>query len=179
MRTPFAILCLGLMVSPALAVETSQSDSFNGGPWKIATTYDGNKFDNCTMSRTLPDVDVTFVQTGDGLSLILHSKKWKLDRGKVYKVRLSAGAGSVDAKALAERKSVTITLTDAAFNKHLRFANLLDIRGAAETIPVPLNGSDAAFARLDRCFNKNSERAETNPFATREANPFVAAGRSP
>lgn len=165
MRTAPAILCLALIASPALAEEAVQSRSVSVGPWEIATTYNGKKFDNCIMTRTSGDVDVSLIRTRDGLSLLLHSEKWKLERGKMYAVRLSAGSRSMGADALAETRSVTITLTDSTFNRHLRTANVLKVHGAGATIPVPLNQSAAALARLDLCFDRNSqESAETNPF---------------
>ena len=40
--------------------------------------------------------------------------KWKLERGKGYTIRLMAGSRSVEAKALAESKAVTIALADRA-----------------------------------------------------------------
>ena len=100
------------------------------------------------------------------------SQKWSLERGKVYSVRLSAGSQSVEAKALAETKGVTITLADPPFNEKLRVANLLEVRGEGATIRVPLDTSAAALARLDLCFEKNG-------LAGPETNPFVAPIRKP
>jgi hypothetical protein len=166
MRTVSAIACVALLASPAFAKKNQESETVTVGPWKIATTYNGDKFENCVMRRTSANVDISFVQTRDGLSLLLHSQKWKLDRGKVYSVRLSAGRRSLDAKALAEMRGVTITLTGSAFNKELAIANRLNVHGASATVRVPLNGSAAALRRLDQCFNKNGrESADTNPFA--------------
>lgn len=97
------------------------------------------------MSRMFEDVDTSFVRTGDGL--------------------LAAGSQTIDAKALAETKGVTITLADQTFNSHLRVASLLEVRGEGATIRVPLDKSEAALARLDLCFEKNGlEGPETNPF---------------
>jgi hypothetical protein len=104
--------------------------------------------------------------------LLLDSPKWKLDRGKAYSVRLVAGAQSVEAKALAETKAVTITLADRPFNGKLRSATVLDVRGEGATLRVPLDGSSAAFERLETCFEKNSrESAETNPFIVPDRKP--------
>jgi hypothetical protein len=172
MQTARMIICFALLTSPVFAHEIPESASVSIGPWKIATTYKADKFENCIMSRTFADVEISFVRTGDGLSLLLDSQKWKLDRGKVYSVRLSAGSRSVEAKALAETKGVTITLTDPAFNRHLRGANQLKVHGAGATIRVPLNKSAAALARLDLCLQKNG-------LESRETNPFVAPARKP
>jgi hypothetical protein len=81
------------------------------------------------MTRAFADVGISFVRTRDGLSLLLDSQKWTLERGKVYSVRLTAGSQSIEAKALAETKGVTITLADQPFNEKLRVANLLEVRG--------------------------------------------------
>jgi hypothetical protein len=117
-------------------------------------SYKAEKFDNCTMSRTVGDLGISFVQTQDGLLLLLESPKWKLERGKAYSVRLIAGSQSVDAKALAETKGVTIALADRPFNGELRSANALDVRGEGTTLRVPLDKSATAFDRLEICFEK-------------------------
>jgi hypothetical protein len=161
---------LTLLTSSVLAQQPQESVSV--GPWEIATTYKADKFDNCTMTRTLEGVGISFVRTKDGLSLLLDSQKWRLERGKVYSVRLAAGSQSVEAKALAETKGVTITLADRSFNERLRVANLLEVRGEGATIRVPLDKSAPALARLDLCFEKNG-------LAGPETNPFVAPTRKP
>ena len=149
------------------------------GPWAIATTFKANKFESCTMSRSERELGITFVRTQDGLLVILDSPKWKLDRGKAYSVRLFAGSRSVDAKALAETKSVTIALADTGLNSKLRSVRSLEVRGEGATLRVPLDGSSAAFERLETCFNRR-EASEANPSVGRnasEANPFVRPGR--
>ena len=106
------------------------------------------------MSCMFEDVDTSFVRTGDAP---LGRAEW----GK----RIAAGSQTIDAKALAETKGVTITLADQTFNSHLRVASLLEVRGEGATIRVPLDKSEAALARLDLCFEKNGlEGPETNPF---------------
>jgi hypothetical protein len=124
------------------------------------------------MSRTEAGLGISFSQAKDGLLLLLDSPKWKLDRGKAYSVRLAAGSQSVDAKALAETKNVTVALSDRQFNGKLRSANVLEVRGEGATLRVPLDGSAAAFDRLETCFEKNSrESAETNPFVAPDRKP--------
>jgi hypothetical protein len=149
------------------------------GPWAIATTFKANKFESCTMSRSERDLGITFVRTQDGLMVILDSPKWKLDRGKAYSVRLFAGSRSVDARALAETKSVTIALADTRLNSKLRSVRSLEVRGEGATLRVPLDGSSTAFERLETCFN-GRQASEANPFVGRdasEANPFVPPSR--
>jgi hypothetical protein len=142
------------------------------GPWTIATSYMGGKFDDCSMSRSTDQLDITFLQTQDGLLLLLGSQKWKLERGKTYTVYLVAGSRSVKAKAVAESKAVTIALTDRALNKRVRTAEILEVRGEGATVRFPLDGSAAALERLESCFNKNSRTSV-------ESNPFVAPSRRP
>jgi hypothetical protein len=118
------------------------------------------------------DLGISFVRTEGGLLLLLDSPKWKLDRGKAYTVRLVAASRSVEGKALAESKSVTVALVDAALNKRLRTVDFLEVKGEGATLRVPLDGSTAALERLDACFEKNSSQGS-------ETNPFVAPSRKP
>jgi hypothetical protein len=124
------------------------------------------------MNRSASELDVTFVRSQDGLLLLLGSQKWKLETGKAYTVRLVAGARAVDAKALAGPKTVTIALTDRALNERMRTADVLNVKGEGATLQVPLDGSTAALARLEACFDKNRQ-------AGAETNPFVAPSRKP
>ncbi|SHL58245.1 hypothetical protein SAMN05444159_6280 [Bradyrhizobium lablabi] len=170
MRLPFA-LPLALF-SATSAIAHAQDQTVSVGSWTIATSSKADKFDSCTMSRSTNDLDITFLRTRDGLLLLLDSSKWKLERGKTYDVTLLAGSRSVQTKALAETKSVTITLADRALNERMRTANILEVRGEGATLRVPLDGSTAALGRLETCFEKNSR-------AGVESNPFVAANRKP
>jgi hypothetical protein len=142
------------------------------GSWKIGTSYKGGKFDDCSMSRSVDQLDITFLRTQDGLLLVLGSQKWKLEPGKAYTVRLVAGSQSVNAKAFAESKAVTIAIADRAINKKLRTAGALEVRGEGATLRFPLDGSAAALDRLESCFNKNSRTSV-------ESNPFVSPSRRP
>jgi hypothetical protein len=131
------------------------------------------------MSRSDGGLGTTFVRAQDGLSVILESHKWKLDRGKSYPVRLTAGSRSMNAKALAETKRVSIALADSSLNARLRWGNKLQVEAEGATLRVPLDGSSAAFERLEECFNRR-EASDTNPFQERKAsekNPFVSPGR--
>jgi hypothetical protein len=170
MRTP-------MVLSPAIfltvsALAHAQEQTVAVGPWTIATSYKGDKFDNCSMSRSTAELYITLVRAPDGLLLLLDSQKWKLERGKAYNVRLVAGTRTVEAKALAEFKGVTIALEDRALRDRLRTADLLEVRGEGATLRVPLDGSTAALGRLEACFEKNSR-------AGVESNPFVAPSRKP
>jgi hypothetical protein len=173
MRTPLALGFVTFLTTSVLAQQQPRDNqTVTVGPWVVATTYKADKFDNCTMSRSAGELGITFVRTQDGLLLLLDSPKWKLDRGKAYSVRLAAGPQSLETKALAETKSVTVALADRPFNERLRSANVLQVRGEGATLHVPLDGSSAALERLEVCFEKNSREAS-------ETNPFVAPSRRP
>jgi hypothetical protein len=157
----------------------SESQTVIAGPWAIGPHYKENKLQSCTMSRSEGELGITFVRAQGGLSLMLESKKWKLDRGKSYPVRLTAGSRSVNAKGLAETKSVSITLADNRLNSGLRSGTNLQVHAPGATLRVPLDTSSKAFERLEECFNSR-EAPKTNPFVKRNAserNPFVASGR--
>lgn len=170
MRTPLALSVAATVAASTMSYAEEQTVAV--GPWTIATSYKGDKFDNCSMTRSASELYVTFVRSQDGLLLLLGSQKWKLEAGKAYPVRLVAGARAIDAKALAGAKNVTIALTDRALNERLRTADALNVKGEGATLQVPLDGSTAALARLDACFDKNSR-------AGVETNPFVAPSRKP
>ena len=172
MRAIFACVGFLILANAAFAQQGTNSQPVRVGPWSIATTYEADNFENCTMTRSTPDLEVVFIHNHEGLLLSLDSQEWKLERGKAYAVSLEAGSHSLEAKALAESKSVTIALADPSFNKRLRTANLLEIRGEGATLRVPLDGSAAGFDRLDRCFEKNVRQSpESNPFVTPAKQP--------
>jgi hypothetical protein len=156
----------------AMYAEERHEQSVTVGPWAIATSYKGDNFDGCSMSRSTAELAITFFRAQVGLLLLLESQKWQLERGKVYTVRLVAGARSVEANALAETKAVTIALTDGAFNERLRTADVLEVKGEGATLRVPLDGSTAALGRLETCFDKNSRSGV-------DTNPFVSPSRKP
>jgi hypothetical protein len=171
MRTCAAFACMIPLISSALA-QSQDQQIVAVGPWHISTTYKAERFDNCTMTRSAEGLGIAFVRNSDGLLLLLDSAKWKLERGKVYSVRLVAGSQAVEAKALAESKSVTIALPESPFNEKLRTASVLEVRGEGTTLRVPLDKSTAALERLELCFEKNGREGL-------ETNPFVAPNRRP
>ena len=169
MRTSVTLSVVLLLTTSILA--QAQDQAVTVGPWAIATSSKAEKFDSCTMSRSTNDLDVSFVRGHDGLLLLLDSSKWKLERGKAYTVFLVAGSRSVDAKALAESKGVSIPVADHLLNA-IRSAEILEVRGEGATLRVSLDGSMAALGRLEICFEKNSRQGS-------ETNPFVAPNRKP
>jgi invasion protein IalB len=173
MRAAVLLSFLCLSSVPVLAEQSSENATVTVGPWTISTTFKADKFDSCSMSRTAADdLGIAFVRNQDGLVLGLNSSKWKLERGKAYTVRLTAGSHSVDAKALAESKAVTVALVDQTLNERLRTVNVLHVEGEGATLQVPLDGSAAALSRLEICFDKNRQTGI-------EANPFVAPSHRP
>jgi hypothetical protein len=86
MRTQLGLFATFLTTSVLAQPQDNQTVTI--GPWVIATTYKAEKFDNCSMSRSVAGLGISFVRTSDGLLLLLDSPKWKLERGKAYSVRL-------------------------------------------------------------------------------------------
>jgi hypothetical protein len=170
MRSSIALSFLVFLTASVLARAEDQAVSV--GPWIVATSSQGEKFEGCTMSRSTGDLDVSFVRDQDGLTLLLGSAKWRLTRGKAYPVTVVAGLWSVDATASAEKKGVAIALTDRSLNEGIRAANVLEVMGEGATLRVPLDGSAAALSRLETCYAKNSRQ-------NTDTNPFVAPDRKP
>src|SRR5258708_8985924 len=158
MRSSIVALSLALF-SGTSVIAHAQDQTVSVGPWTIATSSKADKFDSCTMSRSTNDLDITFVRTRDGLLLLLDSSKWKLERGRAYEVTLLAGSRSVQTKALAETKSVTIAVADRPLNERMRTANILEVKGEVSTLRVPLDESRAALGRLATWFEKNTAAA--------------------
>lgn len=157
---------------PAMALSAEESKSENIGPWEIEANFKADKFDRCSINRTLQDdIVASFVRTGDGLTLELESPNWKLERGKQYPVKMNLGPLSFDTDVAAEPNSVSMDVKDKKFAAGLRTASALNVVAAGATIRVPLDKSTVAFERLDQCVEKNSKAVETNP--------FVAPARQP
>ena len=135
MRKSLAAVGFFLLANAASA--QSALDSVMVCP-SVATTYEADKFQNCTMSRSTPTMNIALERNPEGLLLKLDSDDWKLERGKAYTVTLAAGSQTIDAKALAETKSITIALADRSFRR-LRSANSLDIEGESDSMRVPLD----------------------------------------
>jgi len=165
-----AIAFAALPLSASFAAEAAKTDTI--GPWEIEAAFKGDKFDRCTITRKLDDeIVATFVKTGDGLTLELSSPNWKLDRGKLYPVKMTLGPKSFDEQVAAETSSVSMDIKDEKFTAALRSAGALDVVGAGATIRVPLDKSTDAFERLDQCVTKNERAVETNPFVAPARRP--------
>lgn len=161
----FALTAALLSPSTLQAQQAAESKSENIGPWEIEATFKGDKFDRCSISRTLQDeTEVTFVRNGDGLTLVLESPNWALDRGKTYPVKIAVGPHNWDTEVAAESNSVSVVVVDKKFDSGLRAANALEIVAAGATIRVPLDKSTVALNRLEQCVAKNNKAVETNPF---------------
>jgi hypothetical protein len=156
----------------AIAAGAESGNSESIGPWQIEATYRADKFDRCTISRNLDDeIVLTFVRDSDGLTLLLESPNWKLERGKRYPVTLKLGPQSFDKQVDAETSSVSMPVDDDRFTASLSAANALDVVAAGATIHVPLDKSSVAFDRLDRCVEKNEQAVVANPFVVPARRP--------
>jgi hypothetical protein len=168
------VMTAALLLPSAMLAQQAlpESKSENIGPWEIEATFKGDKFDRCSISRTLADeVVVTFVRDGGGLTLILESPAWKLDRGNNYPVKMTLGAQSWDTEVAAESNSVSVGVVDEKFDAGLRAANALNIVAAGATIRVPLDRSTVALDRLEQCVAKNDRAVEANPFVEPSRKP--------
>ena len=157
---------------PAFTVAAEESKSDTIGPWKIEAVFKGDMFDRCSINRTLKDdLVATFVRTGEGLSLELQSPNWKLEDGKHYPVKMTLGPLSIDTEVAARPNSVSTEIKDEKLAAELRSASALNVAGAGATIRVPLDKSEVALDRLEKCVEKNNRTIQTNP--------FVAPARQP
>ena len=165
-----------LLCAPVVAMLPSgvaaESNTESIGPWEIEAVYKNDKFDRCAITRTVEnDIAVTFIRTGDGLSLMLSSPNWKLESGEAYPVTMKLGRQTWDREVAAEASAVSMDMDDAKFVSSLRAANALDVVAAGATIRVPLDKSAAAFERLEQCVAKNEGAVETNPFVVPARRP--------
>ena len=160
------ILCapvLAFMPSAIAAPVAAEGETASISPWEIEAVYKNDRFDRCAISRNLDDeISVTFMRTGEGLSLLLASPHWKLETGKNYPVTLKLGPQSWEREVDAEASAVSVVVEDGRFVSGLRVANTLDVIAAGDTIQVPLDGSAAAFERLDQCVAKNGHEPQPN-----------------
>ncbi len=58
-----SVVHAALAATPALAQQQTDAQSVAVGPWTIATTYKADKFENCTMTRSVADLRAVFVRT--------------------------------------------------------------------------------------------------------------------
>ena len=156
-----------VMCGLAGAQESIKDRAVSVGPWQIDASFtEARKFDRCVMSYTTADgIKAQFTRDASGLSLVLTSPRWELEKGVSYPVEFAAGSTKWKSDVAATNNVVRISLTDKNFNAALKRANTLEIRAARSTIAVPLKKSAAALARLERCYESNNKAAETNPFA--------------
>jgi hypothetical protein len=166
MKTRTILLFMVLISAPAEAQNADDDKPVVIGPWKIEASFTKEqKFDRCTMSRTLDNgLEARFARDEAGTSLTMTSPKWKLESGKAYPVEFAAGRVVWKADVTATADTVRLALTDDRFNTALRNANRLEVRGAGARLEIPLAKSAAALARLERCYDTNRNAAETNPF---------------
>lgn len=158
---PLFLLCGALQAQGA-----SDEKAVLIGPWKIEASFTKEqKFDRCRMSRTVDkDIEASFARDSAGTSLTMSSERWKLDNGKSYPVEFVAGRNSWRTDVTATSDTVRVALTNDRFNKALRNASRLDVKGAGATIRIPLDKSASALARLESCYENNRNAGETNPF---------------
>ena len=72
------VLSFALLLSMSVAA-SAEDQAVTLGPWTVATSSRGDKFDSCTMSRSTNDLDVSFVRDQDGLVLLLNLQNGDLN----------------------------------------------------------------------------------------------------
>jgi hypothetical protein len=65
MRAIFACAGFLILTNAAFAQQRTNSQVVTVGPWSIATTYEADNFENCTMTRSTPDLEVAFIRNQD------------------------------------------------------------------------------------------------------------------
>ena len=163
----YLLIALSTMVMCGVADAQKAADrAIVIGPWQIEASFtEERKFDRCIMSRSIEDgIETRFMRDESGLSLVMTSPRWELDKGKTYPVEFTAGSTTWKADVAATSEAVRVSLADKRFNEALKNADLLEVRAAGSTIKVPLDKSAAALSRLERCYDVNSKAVETNPF---------------
>ena len=166
MKYVLAALWIIAMCGLAQSQSSAGDAKISIGPWQIGANFtEERKLDQCVMSRTTKDgIEARFAREENGLSLVMTSPRWELDKGKTYPVEFVAGSAAWKAEVTAASDAVHVSLTDQLFNDALKKANSLEVRAAGKTITVALNRSADAFARLERCYQTNNKAGETNPF---------------
>jgi len=141
MRRTRIALSLALFLSTSL-VALAEDQAITVGPWTIATTSRGDKFDSCTMSRSTNDLDANFIRDADGLLLLLESSKWRLERGKAYPVT-------------GQRSLLTAKILDAYFQSQEQQCTFSILRGCrfrgnarGDVASVALGEDQAAAKKL-------------------------------
>jgi hypothetical protein len=167
-----ASLAFALLTPAAQAAEQPKVEAVTIGPWQVESSYKGQKFEHCVMSRETTDgVDIRFTRDADGLDLSMSSAKWKLGRNKSYPVELAAGTSVLKAEVAASGNGVSVPIKDDRFLKSLKLADGLEVRGEGSTIQVALNKSAVGLERLESCYTKNLAPTETNPFVAPSKKP--------
>ena len=101
---PYSVAIVASIAVPLAAGRAAaESKTDTIGPWEIEAAFKGDKFDRCSITRKLDDdIVATFVRTGDDLTLELSSPNWKLERGKLYPVKMALGPVSFDEQVAAK-----------------------------------------------------------------------------
>src|SRR5436190_23538848 len=99
-------------------VAESEDAKISIGPWQIGANFtEERKLDQCVMSRTTKDgIEARFTREEDGLSLVMTSPHWELDKGKTYPVEFVAGSAIWKADVTATSDAVHVSLADQLFN---------------------------------------------------------------
>jgi hypothetical protein len=105
--------------------------------------------------------------------------RWKLEDGKHYPVKMTLGSLTIDTEVAARPNSVSTEIKDEKFAAGLRSASALNVAGAGATIHVPLDKSELALDRLEKCVEKNNRTSRPTSFVApaRQLTAGVSEGK--
>ncbi len=157
---PRASICAAALLSVA---GPAAAEGGGMGPWEIEAVYRNGAFDRCAIRRVLDsEISATFLKTPNAMTLLLSSPHWQLEFGKSYPVSIKLGPQRWENQVGADVNSVSMAIEGPKFLSGLREARALDVVAAGATIRVPLDGSAAAFERLDRCVAESGNLRAAN-----------------
>jgi hypothetical protein len=153
MRRAWAILCLILAGSPALAQNT-----FKTGAWSGSPTFNGQQFSHCAIGKTYGDGTVLVVQLTPQLELYVGARKpaWDMEPSQ-YQLSFEIDqafkktfSGSV---AAGSRNTIWFTIgNDAEFRRAFAAGtNMTWVGNQGTRIPFNLAGADNAMRKLLAC----------------------------
>ena len=81
------------MADGAYAQTAKNTRAIAIGPWEIEASFTKNrKFDRCVMRRTIEEgIETQFTRGAGGLSLMMSSPRWRLEKGEKVSGRVLCG----------------------------------------------------------------------------------------
>ena len=100
MRNALVAFWLLAALGMAHAAGSAETSTIAVGPWQVEASFtDERKFDRCVMTRAANDgIEATFTRDDAGLSLMLTSPRWQLEKGVNYPVGTRGGEGVLESR---------------------------------------------------------------------------------